>query len=406
MHPRPLITPLFALITLATFAYFLSVGALLPTLPLYVAGPLSGGELDVGITIGSFGVAALLLRPIAGSMGDRHGRRVPMLFGALLVAGSVAGYGLTDSIGTLVALRLVTGAGEAFFYVAAATVVNDLSPDERRGEALSLFSLALYGGIALGPVVGEWVLHARDFGTVWLVSAASAAIALILAVPVPDTRPAGAADARRHLLHRAALLPGVVILLSVWGQAGFHAFAALHARAIGLPRSQLVFVTFAVVVLAIRLVGARVPDRYGLERTAGTSLVISGAGCIVMGAWAQPAGLYAGTAVFAVGQAFAFPALMSLAVNGVGAHERGAVVGTFTAFVDVAFAAGGTTLGLVAEAAGARAAFVAAGVVTLAGLPIVARIRASREAISLDAEAGEDRADVVLGGPQVADGQA
>ena len=36
---------------------------------------------------------------------------------------------------------------------------------------MSFFSLALYGGIALGPVLGETVLEARSFDAVWIVAA-------------------------------------------------------------------------------------------------------------------------------------------------------------------------------------------------------------------------------------------
>lgn len=393
---------MFVLVTGATLAYFLSVGALLPTLPLWIDGPLGGDEAAVGLVFGSFGVSALLLRPVAGALSDRHGRRLPMLVGAVLVAASVGSYGVVETVWGLVGLRLVGGAGEAFFYVAAATAVNDLAPDERRGEALSLFSIALYGGIALGPILGEAILHAVGFTPVWVAAASSAALAAVLTWPVPDTRPAEEPGPRPPLVHRAALAPGVVILVSVWGQAGFHAFVALHAREVGLPRTQLVFVTFAVVVLAVRSFGARLPDRLGLERVATASLVLSAAGAATIGAWTAPAGVYTGTAVFALGQAFAFPALMSIAVNRVPVRERGAVVGTFTAFVDLAFAVGGVSLGVVAAAAGEPAAFVVAAVISLLGLPVLLRLDPRR----LRLQEVEDLGDVGLGRPEVADRQA
>jgi predicted MFS family arabinose efflux permease len=56
-----------------------------------------------------------------------------------------------------------------------------------------------------------------------------------------------------------------------------------------------------------------------------------------------------------------------LAVRGTSPHERGAVLGTFTAFVDLAFGAGPVTLGFVAEAAGYGATFVTAAGIILAG---------------------------------------
>ena len=71
----------------------------------------------------------------------------------------------------LVLLRLLTGAGEAMVLVGAATMITDLAPEHRRGEALSLFSLGLWGGLALGPILGELVLGDTRFDTVWVVAA-------------------------------------------------------------------------------------------------------------------------------------------------------------------------------------------------------------------------------------------
>ena len=52
----------------------------------------------------------------------------------------------------------MTGLGEAAIFVAAATLIADLSPEGRRAERASYLSVAVYTGIGLGPVLGEWVL--------------------------------------------------------------------------------------------------------------------------------------------------------------------------------------------------------------------------------------------------------
>src|SRR5919106_441209 len=142
---RPkLLTQTFLLVALATLAYFIADGILLPTVPLYVEGPLGGGSVAVGIVVGAFSISALLLRPWAGRLSDRRGRRLLMLAGASIFAFSVLGYHLADSIPAMIVMRAITGAGEALFFVGAASAISDLAPDERRGEALSFFSLALY----------------------------------------------------------------------------------------------------------------------------------------------------------------------------------------------------------------------------------------------------------------------
>jgi MFS family permease len=369
-----LLTPVFVVITLATFAYFLSVGATIPVLPLFVEGPLGGGSLSVGFSVGAFALTAVLLRPLAGRWSDVRGRRLLIMLGAGLVAVSVAAYMAVESIALLIALRLVTGVGEAFFYTGAASAINDLAPDHRRGEALSFFSLALYSGIAFGPVVGEQVLRASGFDTVWIVAAASAVAAAVLGILVRDTRPGDAVPpARWRWLHPAGLLPGFVLATSVVGIGGFNSFVPLYAIDLGMDGSRLVFVLFSAVVLSIRSLGARIPDRLGPARTARSSLVASASGLAAMGLLQSPAGLYVGAAIFAVGQALAFPALMTIALSGAPASERGAVVGTFTAFFDLAFGLGAVTLGGVAHLFGYEGVFVAAGAVSAGGFLVMQR---------------------------------
>ena len=385
---------MFLLVTAATFAYFVAIGVLLPTLPVYVRDSLGGGEVAVGVSVGAFAVTSLLLRPFAGRVGDRRGRRVLLLAGGSLAALSALGYLLAESIPVLLAFRLLAGVAEACFFVGAAAAINDLAPDSRRGEAVSLFSLALYGALAVGPVLGELVLDAIGYDAVWLLSTAAGGTAVLLALGVPDTRTAVARDpGRSPLIHPAAIRPGLVLVASIWGFAGFSAFVALYARSLGLGGSRFVFVEFALIVLVIRSVGARLPDRLGFVRSAGLALVANAAGLTVMGAWGTPAGLYTGTALFALGQGLAFPALMSLAVGSAPASERGAVVGTFTAFFDLSYGVGAATLGGVAAALGYGPTLVAGAVVAVAGFVPLVGLRDRRLS---DAE-GVDRLEDPIG---------
>ena len=367
-----LLTPLFLLVTASTFAYFVSVGALQPTLPRFVEGPLGRGDVAVGLVIGAFAFSAVIIRPAVGPLGDRKGRRLLMVAGAGIVTLSVVGYTVADSLPPLIMLRLLAGAGEALFYVGAASVINDLAPEARRGEALSCFSLALYSGLTVGPVLGELTLDVSTFDAVWLVAAASAGIAALFGLAVKDTRPEGTSDKRTfRWFHPAGLLPGSVLAASILGLGGFATFIPLYALDLGMDGSRMVFVTFSAVVMLVRSVGARIPDMLGPKRAASTALGLQGSGLTIMGLWQEPVGLFVGAFVFGLGQALAFPALMTMAIRSAPATERSAVVGTFTAFFDLAFGLGAISLGGVASIAGYGGAFVTAAVVAFGGLAVL-----------------------------------
>jgi MFS family permease len=371
--PKPrLITPPFLLIAVSALAYFTADGVLLPAVPRYVKGPLGGDDVAVGISVAAFALTALVFRPWAGRLGDRRGRRLLMTVGGAAVAVSVVGYLLATSVPSMIVFRFLSGFGEAFFFTGAASAINDLAPEARRGEAVSFFSLALYVGIGVGPLIGEALIAEAGFTVTWLVAAGCAGLAAVLTLGVPETRPERAAeDGAARLLHPAAIRPGTALLTSVWGMSGFFAFVPLYALDIGLHGSRFVFLTYSAIVVAIRLFGARIPDLIGPVVASRSSLAASTVGLAVVAAWRSPVGLFVGVSIFAVGSALAFPALMMLALRGTPASQRGAIIGTFTAFVDLGFGIGPATLGFVSEAFGYGGLFLTASAVAAAGLALL-----------------------------------
>ena len=377
-HPA-LLTPAFVAVTLASLAYFTGDGVLVPAVPRYVQGPLGAGDVAVGLVVGAFSLSAFFLRPWVGGLGDRWGRRPLMVLGAGVFSASVLGYGTASSPEALAGLRLLTGAGEACFFVGALTAVADLAPAERRGEAMSVASLSLYVGIGVGPLLGEAAIERSGFAAAWALAGAAGLAAVVIALLVPDTRPDGPGQepegpaAGHRLVHRAGLLPGLVLLAGILGMTGFLTFVPLYALDLGMGGSRVVLLVFAAVVVGIRSVGARIPDRLGAARATRIALAASAAGLAVVGAWPAPAGLLSGTAVFATGVALLTPAVLTLAVQGVAPRERGAVIGTTSSFLDLAIGLGPAALGLVAAAAGRPQTFLASAAVAAAGLLLVWR---------------------------------
>ena len=375
-----LVTPLFALITASGLFYFLAIGSLLPTLPRYVEQELSGSGFEVGLVVGAFAVSAAIVRPTAGRLGDLLGRRKMALFGAAVAAVSIAPLGLVHAVWFLVLVRLVTGLGEAAFFIGAATAAQDLAPDDRRGEAASFFSIAIYGGLAFGPATGEWIY--RNFGPdeTWLFAAAMAAVSMVLAVFIPaDLGIVEEPPPRRGILHPAAILPGSVLLLGLIGFTGFAAFVPLYVDDIGVDDAGPFFLAYGIIVLAVRIFGAKVPDRLGAVRTSTIALVSIGVGITTVAAVPSEIGLWIGTVLLSIGMSLLFPALFILAVNNAPKEERSHAVGTFSLFFDLSQGLGAPALGVLVTVFDAeRAAFYGGAVMAVAGLVVTnTKLRAS-----------------------------
>ncbi len=388
MQPDRILTKPFVLTVLAEFAMCMSIGMLLVILPVFAHDELGAGSFGVALAVAAVSPMLLLFQPVAGRIGDRKGRRILIVAGALVASVSITAYTLADSLETLIAFRLFTGVGEAMLLVGAATMVMDVTPEKRRGEALSLYSLGLWGGLALGPILGEAVLRDDHFDAVWLLAAGFCFTAAAIGLALPETAPARPpveGYARSRLVHPAAVGPGLVLAVTVFGFAGLGTFAALYARQLGMDGAGAVFLVFSIVVVATRIVGRQIPDRLGPKRTSGTSLILISAGLLTIGVWNVPAGLFAGTVVLAFGQALAFPALMTLAVNGAPSSERSSVVGTFTAFTELGFAIGALSLGAIASAVGYDGVFVVCAIGPLIGALLLSRLVVPRVTPAFDA---------------------
>lgn len=372
-----LLTPQFLTVTCAGALYFISLGMVIPVLPQFVEGVLDGDKLRVGVAVGAFAVGAVVVRPYAGRLGDRYGRRVLVIVGAFVVATSAVLYPLASSLELLVVARIIGGVGEAAFFVGAGTMIADLAPAERRGEAISYWSVAVYSGLAFGPFIGEVVLDAGDYDTVWLVSAAFAVAAGFLALVThetltPEVQAANRSRGERQpLLNRRALAPGVVLFLGLCGLAGFTELLPLYVEDVGLDDSRLIFLLYGCLILVVRVAGAKLPDRLGSLRAGTLALVGGAAGLAVMAAWSSVAGLVLGTALFAGGMSFMYPAMLTLALTGVEEAERASVVGTVSTFFDLSQGLGALILGYAAHVTNDRGGFLTGSLLALAGLGLL-----------------------------------
>lgn len=372
----PIMTRPFILVSLASLAYFVADGVSLALVARFATGPLGADAFGAGLTYGAFSLSALVLRPLAGRLADRRGRRPLMVGGSLLFGAVMLAHLLAGSLAILVVLRLLLGAAEALVFVAAFAAEADLAPPERRGEALTFFSLSLYAGIAIGPLIGEAALGAGGFPAVWVASAAVAALAAAFAVAVPETRPQGEPEVAgsARLLHPAGILPGLILMAGIWGMGGYFTLMPPYVVGpLGLDGARLFLLTFGGTVIVARLLGARLPDRIGARRLSGSALLVTATGLALMGLLPTIAGLLGGTFLLALGVAFTTPALATLTVSRAPASQRGAALGTFSAFIDLAFGVGPIAMGAVAATRTTPIAFLSAAGVAVIGAVILWR---------------------------------
>jgi EmrB/QacA subfamily drug resistance transporter len=134
-----------------------------------------------------------------GSLSDRFGRK-GMLLAGLSVFGlaSVAG-GLTGSPGQLIAARAVMGIGAAMVFPATLSLITNVFTERReRALAIGLWGAITGAAIALGPIVGGWLLQLSSWRSIFFAMTPVAALAgVLVARYVPTSRDPQAARTDR-----------------------------------------------------------------------------------------------------------------------------------------------------------------------------------------------------------------
>ena len=159
----------------------------------------------------------------------------------------------------------ITGVGEAALFVGAITLIADLSPPDRRAEGASYFSIAVFGGLGIGPVLGEWVLDDVNYEQAFLTAGALALATAVLASFVPSvggsrrttpTTTDAIVAAARGSCTRLRSGPASCWRSIVAAFSTFTAFIPEHARTVGLSGAGGLFLVYS----------ARLPRRTGGRR--------------------------------------------------------------------------------------------------------------------------------------------
>ncbi len=180
--------------------------------------------------------AALLLT--FGSLSDRFGRK-GMLLGGLAVFGaaSLAG-GFTGDPAQLIAARSVMGLGAAMTFPATLSLISNVFTERReRARAIGLWGAVAGVAIAMGPIVGGWLLEHFSWASIFIVMApVAAAAAILVAVVVPGSRDpdAAAPDVPGLVLSSAtmAVLVFTIIEAPSYGWAAARSVAGFAASAV------------------------------------------------------------------------------------------------------------------------------------------------------------------------------
>ncbi len=185
---------------------------------LYFAVPFISRDLEPSSTqqlwifdVYGFVLAGLLIT--MGSLGDRIGRRRLLLLGAASFSLASLAAAYSHSAAQLIAARAVLGVAGATLMPSTLALVRNMFHDEKqRRTAVSIWTGAMTGGVALGPVLSGFLLEHFWWGSVFLINVPFMLALLSLApVLLPEFRAPqpGRFDLLGSVLSLGAVLPAI-----------------------------------------------------------------------------------------------------------------------------------------------------------------------------------------------------
>ena len=399
---------------LATVTFFAGFYALLVPLPRYLTA-VGLPDWQIGLVLGAFGVASLVGRPVAGVATDRFGSRRVMLVGAASLTVGALGVPLTGDVAVLFALRVVQAVGYVAFTTAGTALVVSLVAPTERARRLAIFGAAANLAISLTPAAISALLEVAPVAFGLLAAAALGALGGLLSLLLPAASPPPARpsfSAKRNdrpkqngiegvtpgavACHKNALsvtpsvvarhnwtfprrlwLPMLATGLLGAGFAAFFQFAPILAERRGIE-SGLLYATYGTAIIATRLVGGRVLDRFSVGRVVVVGAALMAVGHVLIATSNGLALVLIAAAFIAASGGLFHPALLAHHAALLPDTPGRASAAFYVAF-DLGLGLGSWIFGLALQWAGLAGLYATAAALVIAVLPLAPRLSRKAE---------------------------
>lgn len=372
---EPLWTRSFIVLTISYFLMFMCLQMLLSPFPSYVKDRFAPGDVALSLVTSLFALTAIAARFATAALMKRISK-TGLLYASLGVSvAATLAYPLADSLGSLLALRMLFGIGFGMGSTVMPTLVSRIIPVRRMGEGIGYFGLSTSLAMSFGPMIGLALLDGFGFSvlTVWGAAAAAAVVPLLVLTRAAAGSPRARSGIRGAARSSHATTSGNILqqeepsstglasrlwlplalntLLSAC-YGGILSFLALYGRDIGLPNIGLFFLFNALTVLAVRPVSGWLYDTRGHAVVLVPAAVVLTASLGLLSYTHSMVMLMASALLFGLGYGAVQPTVQAWMLGGAPRTKHGLINSLFYNSIDLGVAVGSLALGAVAAATG------------------------------------------------------
>ena len=362
----------FILLILSNFLMYITYYAILSALPIYLVGDLHASKMQVGIVVGVYTIASVIVRPFSGFALDKLGRRTIFLSGLIIYSLLFAGYLVAITMTSIILLRFAQGLAWGFTTVSGSTIAVDNIPVSKRGEGIGYFALSTTLGMSVGPVIGLFVCHLWGY-TAMFVSGCIISIASLSCAYAIHLRKRFLVGKRiqlnwNSLFEKNSIRPSINVFITMIAYGGLLSFIALYGRELGIQNSSLYFLIFSVGIAAARLTAGKEFDRNGPGKIITLCLMLLIIGFPLLALAKNAILFYISAIIIGFGNGVIFPTFQSMVNNLADSLHRGVANSTLYTAVDLGMGLGMIMAGIIAQHISLSAIFWIDSMVCFAGL--------------------------------------
>ncbi len=329
----------FIILSIASLLTFIAFYLMMPIIAMYVIDTFDADASTAGVVVAAYIITALLTRPFSGYLVDKYDRRRFYLLMLTLFSIVFAGYIFSNSIMQLIMTRIALGACFALVTTACNTLSIDIIPSSRRAEGIGYYGAIIVLAMAIGPMLGLYLINVFSYKTLFIFATACAWVGLFTALFIKTTPRKPVAheplSVDRFFL-RDGLSMATIIALLYFLYGTLMVYVSLYVRESGLDiNSGNFFLLFACGIIISRMLSAKL-----LRRGKHQEILIAGILTIVVAGVVftlllSNVTLPIASILLGLGFGFVAPAVQSMIIDLVPARRRGTANSTYFIALDL-----------------------------------------------------------------------
>ncbi|UXU50554.1 MFS transporter [Staphylococcus arlettae] len=268
----PIWTKSFNINFLTNFLVYLCMYLLIVIIASYTKSTYNVSDSVAGLVSGLFIIGSLIGRFATGKYVNKIGPKRILLIGLILLIITQLFYFIEGSITILMITRILTGIATGVTTTATGTIAAYVTPAERKSEGISLFSLSLVIGAAIGPFFGLLLIDAFPISFLFTICLLCGIVSLLISffiniqfditqpAKTPSTTPKKAFDINNYIA-KEAIPVAIIMMIAGLSYSSILTFLQFFAEEINLVTlSSYFFIFYAIASLITRPVAGRLMD--------------------------------------------------------------------------------------------------------------------------------------------------